>query len=391
MTFQPQSFRNTAIVAGARALLGGESYDRAARRNVDVLLAELERYEDSSAARARADLMETEWRAVSNALRHGRAKITREESELLGDLRDARILNIAEGTPSAGGFFVPTIVVADVLQRLKFYSSVASACKLIPTEGGAPWLWPTVDETAVAGSLLAEAATASTVDVTFGSVTLNAFKFTSGIVPVSYEILKDTKVDLASFLIEIFAARLGRVENTFFSTGTGTAQPQGIVGAAASGFVLPTGNTTTLTYDGLVRLYQSVDAAYRSAPGAAWMMNDLTLLAIKNLADTTNLRPLWLPDVLAQPPGSSQHGTLFGKPVWVNPDMSAMSANAKCALFGDMNNFAVRQVRGMAIMQLNDSAYASKGQVAFLAFGRADSRMISASNQGIKFLQNSAT
>jgi HK97 family phage major capsid protein len=300
-------------------------------------------------------------------------------------------LNIAEGTGSAGGFFVPTFTMADVLQRIKFYASVASACKLIPTATGETLLWPTVDETAVAGALLAEGSAASVADVTFGSVTLAAFKFTSGIVPVSFEILGDTQIDITSFLMDLFAKRLGRIENTYATTGTGTAQPQGIVGSASSGFVLPTGNTTTLTYAGLVELYESVDAIYRSAPGAGFMMNDLTLLAIKNLADTTNARPLWLPDVLSQPPGSPQHGTLFGKPVWINPDMASMAANAKCVLFGDLDQFAFRQVRGVAIMQLSDSAYAAKGQAAFLAFGRMDSDMISGSNNAIKYLQNSAT
>jgi HK97 family phage major capsid protein len=310
---------------------------------------------------------------------------------MLGDLRDSRILNIAEGTGSAGGFLVPTFTIAEVLQRLKFYSAVASACKLIPTATGATWSWPTVDETSVGGVLLAENAALSVVDVTFGSVSLGAFKFSSGIVPVSFEILQDMQVDITAFLMDLLAKRLGRVENTYATTGTGSAQPQGIVGSAASGFVLPTGNTTTLTYNGLVALYESVDAVYRSAPGAAFMMNDLTLLAIKNLADTTNARPLWLPDVLPEPPGSPQHGTLFGKPVWINPDMASMAANAKCILFGDMEQFAFRQVRGMAIMQLSDSAYASKGQAAFLAFGRMDSDMISGSNNAIKYLQNSAT
>jgi HK97 family phage major capsid protein len=207
MTYQAQQNLRSALVASAKSLLGAANYDRATDRNIDAIFGELDKLEDSGAARARADLRARERMAFSNVLRHGRARISPAESDMLGDLRDARILNISEGSGSAGGFFVPQFTIAEVLNRLKFFSAVASACKLIPTETGAAWLWPTVDETAVAGMLLAENAVSPTVDVTFGSVTLNAFKFTSGIVPVSFEILGDTQIDIVAFLMDIFAKR----------------------------------------------------------------------------------------------------------------------------------------------------------------------------------------
>ncbi|MGQ0444736.1 MAG: phage major capsid protein [Beijerinckiaceae bacterium] len=226
------------------------------------------------------------------------------------------------------------------------------------------------------------------MDFVFGSVTLGAYKFTSGIVPVSFEIAQDSGVDLASAILDLFGKRLGRGQNTFFTTGTGTAQPQGVVTGATLGFQLPAGNATTLTYEGLIQLYQSVDPDYRCSPNCAFMCNDATLTSIKLLSDSS-ARPLWLPDTIPQPPGSPFHGTLLGKPLVVNNAMANMAANAKCVLFGDFSQYGIRMVRGAAMLPLNDSAYASSGQSAYVMFTRADGRVVQ--GQAIKYLQNSAT
>ncbi|MGH6846455.1 MAG: phage major capsid protein [Methylocella sp.] len=295
---------------------------------------------------------------------------------------------MAEGTGSAGGFLVPSLIFPQLVDRLRFYSSVATVARVIETDSGAALGVLTTDDTANPGTLLAEVATAPASDFCFGLYTLNAYKFTSGIVPVSFEMLQDAALDLSSMILDLFGKRLGRGQNIYFTTGTGTAQPQGVVTGASAGFVLPVGNTSALTYAGLVQLYQSVDPAYRSSPACVWQTNDNTLLAVKSLADTS-ARPLWLPDVLPQPPGSPFHGTLLGKPVVVNNDMANMAANAKPVIFGDFSQYAIRMMRGAAMMRLDDSAYASKGQVAFIMFSRADGRVLMP--QAIRYLQNSAT
>lgn len=310
------------------------------------------------------------------------------EKSLL-DGGDARILALAEGAPSAGGFLVPSLIYPELIERLKFYSSVATVARVIETATGAPFGVPTTDDTANPAALLAEATVAPVSDFTFGLQTFSAYKFTSGIVPISFEIMQDSAIDVAGMILDLFGKRLGRGQNTFFTTGTGTAQPQGVVTGAALGFVLPTGNTTSLTYAGLMQLYASVDPAYRSGPNCAWMMNDNTLLAVKSLVDTTNLRPLWLPDVLPQPLGSLFHGSMLGKPIVVNNDMASMAAGAKPVIFGDFAQYAIRMVRGAAMMQLNDSAYAKQGQVAFVMFARADAQYLNSA--AVKFLKNSAT
>jgi hypothetical protein len=95
--------------------------------------------------------------------------------------------------------------------------------------------WPTVDDTANKGELLAENTEAGSQDVTFGQVTLKAFKFSSKLVKVSRELLQDSYFPVGAILRDLFVDRIGRITNDYFTTGTGTGQPQGVVTAATCG------------------------------------------------------------------------------------------------------------------------------------------------------------
>jgi HK97 family phage major capsid protein len=51
---------------------------------------------------------------------------------------------------------------------------------------------------------------------------------------VPFELLQDSEIDIEATVLELLAERLGRITNTFFTVGTGGAQPRGIVTAARS-------------------------------------------------------------------------------------------------------------------------------------------------------------
>jgi HK97 family phage major capsid protein len=64
---------------------------------------------------------------------------------------------------------------------------------------------------------------------------MNAYKFSSKIVAVPFELLQDSELDIEATVRELLAERLARVTNTYFTTGTGApAQPRGIVTARRS-------------------------------------------------------------------------------------------------------------------------------------------------------------
>ena len=116
-------------------------------------------------------------------------------------------------------------------------------------------------------------------------------------------------------------------------------------------------------------------------------MNDACLRVIRKLKDTQN-RPVFLPGNGGL--SAALPDEVLGKKVVINQDMSVMGANAKSILFGDFSRYTIRDVMGMTLFRFDDSAYAKKGQVGFLAWMRTGGTLTDA-GAPIKYYQNSAT
>lgn len=350
-------------------------------------------WRDDSNPKQNAQRAEAARKAFVNALRIGAERLSPEERSLIS--ADApgnrgRIQNVAEGAATTGGYLVPTIVMPSVQVKLKAFGGMRTVANVISTSGGSPMSWPTMDDTTASGELVAENVTASVGDLAFGQVTINAYKFSSKIVPVSIEVLQDASVNVESLVLDALATRIARGQNAYFTNGTGVSQPQGVLSAAALGHTLPTGNTSTITFDGLMNLYHAVDPAYRASPNCAFMMNDQTWKAVKQLKDAAG-RPLWLPTTGGAMVSDSSFDTLLGKRLVINQDMPSIGANAKPILFGAFDKYMIRDVMDVLVLRFTDSAFAKFGQVGFLAWARSDGRLIDASNASIQYLQNSAT
>lgn len=338
--------------------------------------------------------------AFAKALAQGVAALSAEEAALVSaaDPRNRnRVLNVAEGSSATGGVLVPTIIMPTLLEFLKAYGGMRLVAWILATAGGQPFTWGTTDDTAAEGEIVAENATAADDDIAFGSVSVGAYKFSSKTIPVSMEILQDAAINVEAIVLRALATRVARGQNRYFTTGTGTGQPQGVVTAASVGYTAPVGNTTSLAYDFFMELYHSVDPAYRTSASCAWMMNDKTWKVVKKLKDANN-RPLFLPSLEAVFAGGESTGyQIEGKPIVINQHMADLAANSKSIAFGDFSKYLIRDVMDVLILRFTDSAYAKKGQVGFLAWARADGRMIDAKNattsawESIRTLQQSAT
>jgi HK97 family phage major capsid protein len=281
---------------------------------------------------------------------------------LRGGWQEARALGVA--TQSGGGYLAPVDFDANLREAIVTYSNLLQNVEVITTDSGSTISWPTVDDTANVGAILAENTQVSEQDITFGTAQINAYKYTSKMIRVSMELLQDSAFDVEAFLRRALAARVGRIWNQHFTTGTGSSQPLGIVTGATAGKVGATGQTTTVTYDDLIDLIDSIDPAYQG--NAQFMLNASTRKAIRKLKDTTNM-PLWQPSIQAGVPDQ-----LLGYGYVINTNMPVPAANAKSILFGDFRAaYLVRQVLGFTVLRLNER-FADYGQSAFLGFARAD-------------------
>lgn len=290
-------------------------------------------------------------------------------------------------TGSQGGYTVQTDIAKAVADALKEFGGVRSVATIIQTEQGNPMSFPTSDGTSEVGELIAENTTATSADPSFGTVSLSAYKFSSKIIAVPIELLQDSSVDIEAFVLKRITDRIGRITNTYFTTGTGSSQPKGVVAAATEGKVGGTGQQTTITYDDLIDLVHSVDPAYRMSSQCGFMLHDSTMRDIRKLKDEAG-RPVFMPgyDGLAD----AMPDTILGYPVTINQDMAVMAASAKSVLFGDFSRYYVRDVLQNTMHRFDDSAYGKLGQVGFLAWARCGGSLIDVGG-ALKYYQNTAT
>ena len=288
-------------------------------------------------------------------------------------------------TGTEGGYAVQSDVATTLIEMLKVFGGMRAVSEVFQTEQGNPLSFPTTDGTAETGELIAENVTATAADPVFGTVALNSYKFSSKIVAVPFELIQDATIDIEAFVGRRLMERIGRATNTYFTTGTGTAQPRGVVTGASAGKVGTTGQTVTVIYDDLIDLVHSVDPAYRASGRCRFMLNDSSLKIVRKLKDSQG-RPLFIPGYELN---GKMPDTLLGYEVAINQDIASMAANAKSILFGDFFAYKIRDVMNATMFRFTDSAYAKLGQIGFLMWARSGGNLVDTT--AVKYYQNSAT
>lgn len=315
--------------------------------------------------------------AVALYLRHG-ANVNAEQAIAI---RNA----MSTTTGSEGGFTVPTEVAAMVIDALKAFGGMREAAQVITSADGRDWNYPSSDGTSEVGEIVAQNAAATTGEVTFGTVPLVVYKYSSKKIALPWELIQDSAVDVVAFVVNRLAHRLGRITNTHYTVGTGTGQPWGLMARATSGKVGTTGQTTSVIYDDLVDLIHSVNRAYRG--GAKFMTADTSIRVIRKIKDTQG-RPIFNPGYETGVPGGAPD-TLLGYPIVVNDDVATMAANAKSIAFGQLSQYVIRDVMDVQVRRFDDSAFALNGQVGFCGWARTGGNLLDTAS--VKFYQNSAT
>jgi HK97 family phage major capsid protein len=288
------------------------------------------------------------------------------------------------GTGSAGGYLVPPEFRDTLVETLKWYGPMLQEAELITTASGANLPWPTNDDTANVGAILAENTAMSEQDVTLGTASIDAYMYTSKLVRASYQLMQD-RDDFPRWLARKLGERIGRIWNQHFTTGTGSSQPDGIVTGATVG-VTGTGSFATtggISYDNIIDLEESLDPAYGGGNGLKFMVHQSARKALRRLKDNQG-RYLWEPSLQAGVPAS-----LDGYPVILNNDMATMAVSSKSVLFGNIAEaYVIRKVKDIQTVRL-DERYAEYLQAGFFGFARADGTMQNAN--AVKVLQTTAT
>lgn len=288
--------------------------------------------------------------------------------------REFRALSAVTG--SSGAFTIPEGFVSNLERALLQFGNVREVAEIIRTATGNDLPWPTSNDTTNKGEIVGENITQSEQNVTFGQTTWKAYKYSSKMVKVPFELLQDSAIDLASLIGSMLGERIGRIQNDHFTTGTGTGQPRGIVNASTLGVTAAV--ATAIKADEVIDLIHSVDPAYRI--GARFMFHDSILQAISKLKDGQGNYLLrvgleqGLPD------------RIRGYPFSINQSMdSTIASGKKTMLFGQMNKYKVRDVASLRLVRMEER-FADSDQIAFVAFLRSDGNLLDAGVAPVKHL-----
>lgn len=302
------------------------------------------------------------------------------------DIRNA----MSTTTTTEGGYTTALEYQRSLEAAMKQFGGVRAAATVIQTSTGMQMQFPTADATAETGELVGQNTAVALGETTFGLTTLDVYKFSSKKIALPFELLQDSMIDIESYIQTLLAVRLGRITSTYYATGTGTAQPRGLVTGAALGKTGTTGQTASVIYEDLVDLEHSVDPAYRRNAGVGYMMHDSSLKVIRKIKDSQG-RPIFVPGYEAN--AVIQGGapdTLMGRPIYICQEMATMAANAKSILFGDFSKYIIRDVMDLTLFRMTDSAFTLLGQVGFVAFMRSGGNLVDAGG-AVKYYANSAT
>jgi HK97 family phage major capsid protein len=272
---------------------------------------------------------------------------------------------------------IDPIVVAEFEKALKYFGPMWEVATIRRTDTGASLYLPTVNDTGNAGTILAEAGTATTADPTFGSVVLGAYKVEAKYVLVSNETLQDSAIPLEPLIGQQLGERIARGSNTMFTTKTNG--PTGIATTQCGATVGKTATATNaFTLPEIIDLVHSVDPWYRK--GAAFMMHDNIVAAARKLVDSQN-RPLWEPSIQAGLPDR-----LYGYPLYTNNDMATnLASGNKIVIFGQLSKYNIR-VAGDLRVAVARELFMANDQTAFFGFLRVDGNLLDAGTDPVKWL-----
>jgi HK97 family phage major capsid protein len=293
------------------------------------------------------------------------------------------------GTYSSFGYFVPTDFFPQVFAAMKAADALFndSAVTLIKSKNGRPLPIPVAGDTEHTASVVSEAATRTTVDLSStGHVTLGAYSYSSDQFIVSAEAFDDVDgaISITGLLKKFFADKIARGIGKDLVNGNGSGKTLGLIpsliavgapivtasGSSANDGSILTGSNS-IGSDDLQAALQTLDSAYLN-PNAAWLMNSKTLATLSGQKDKYG-NIVRLVEYIDGVP------TIFGIRVAICPSMDNIGASKVPVVLGDMSYWATRLVTddssGLRVYT-EAPGLAENGNIGIGCFVRADGGLL---------------
>lgn len=273
-----------------------------------------------------------------------------------------------EGTNSLGGYtVVPDLIASEIDVALKAFCPFRSVCRVYPTAtGGQPFLYPAVDDT----SVLAVSHSENTADVeqdwTLTQVSVPATtQFSSGIYPISLELLQDSVIPITEVIAELIGTRVGRSMASSFTTTLKSDVTQTSTTASAD----------TCTFADIQALLWAPDFAYLQLPSIGVMASQSWIQNAYSLVDTAG-RPIL--NMSMDAINNTHYQTILGYRLINNNYLSTVAAGNTVAVFGPWERALVRDAGPLNMKVLNER-FMDQLAVGVVGYQRSSYKTIRAS------------
>jgi len=321
-----------------------EQWDRM-NEKVDELEAIFERkldaYEEQN-----VDQRDEENKAYRHFLKNGEDIPAKEEKLLATD------------TDSDGGILLPRNRRDSILERARAMSPVRDLAQVRTISSGDSWEEP-VEGSEMASGWVSERENRSETDS--GSIELVKIPVHEQYAKpkATQKMLEDPAFDIVDYMDRKVSNKFMRQEGSAFVNGNGEGKPRGFLQVLTNGnhsnLVIPTGNASSLTYQGLLDLVYDIEEEEYEA-NAQLAFNRKTMSSIRGITDN-NDRPIY-------DPGTPEEGpSVEGYPFQTMTDMPTVGSGTYPIVFGDFQT-GYTIVDRLDITLLRDP-YSDKPRVEF--------------------------
>jgi len=270
-----------------------------------------------------------------------------------GGIPESLTKALQESDDTAGGFLVPEEFQAEVIRFATEAAIVRPKARVIPMKSNVLTL-PKLDQSnfKFAGIEINwegdEGETKEESQPKFGRVTLKVGKMI-GLCPVSDDLLQDSAVNLANFLVSIFGEAIAYEEDKRFMVGNGMKKPLGFVNCGTS---VPRATADKIQYEDLKDMMAALPAW--ADAGAIWITTKAGLHQIMDIksgiytgaaVDQTEGFPLFLPGFNI---AGGVPTTVFGYPMALTDKLPAVGVKGDIVLV-NLSAYYIGDRGGLAV------------------------------------------
>lgn len=283
---------------------------------------------------------------------------------MTGDKQKLQILSEGSASGADGGYLVPEEFANMIVEDIRDVSIMRQLAAPAITIQSDTLHLPSLTSRPQA-AWRAEKAVKQTSTAQFGESVFTPFSLAS-IVGLSNELVADASLgvgaSIVNYIANLMTVALNEKEEQAFWTGTGTGQPEGVIGHTGRTFAAGAGASDVQRADTLINAYSNTPQGYRFK--ADWVANMGTWSEIARLKDSQNRY------LLTDLAGANTQ-LLKGRPVHEENNIAGGTA-----VFGDFSYYQIVDREGISVRVSDEATVA--GQSAFernLTYIRVEKRV----------------